>query len=110
MSTQTDTAIPLSPADLEALIRRVVREELGRILKTPLRALVDDWEHEGPDDPGGDDVLLAEALAVLQEHGGSEDAWMTWGEFETGLPVIGALRTRSTTNCGESGYCASDAK
>ena len=51
---------------------------------------VDDWEHKGPDDPRGDEALLAEALAVLQEHGGSADAWMNWEDFEAELDQANA--------------------
>jgi hypothetical protein len=85
MATQNETAIQLSPSDLEALIRRVVREELKRVLATPVRALVNDQMLDGPDDLQGDEMLLADALAVLQEFGESEEAWMSWDDFEAEL-------------------------
>jgi hypothetical protein len=77
--------ITLTPADLEALIRRIVREEIGRLLDQPARSILDDWKQEGPDDPEGDAVLLREALAVLHEYGDKPDAWMSWEDFEAEL-------------------------
>lgn len=73
----------VSSADLESLIRRVVREELIRLLRAPVRSILDDWEQEGPEDPEGDEMLLIEALAVLQEHGDKPEHWMSWEDFET---------------------------
>lgn len=77
--------ITLTPADLEALVRRIVREEIGRLLHQPARSILDDWKQEGPDDPEGDAVLLREALAVLQEYGDKPDSWMSWEDFEAEL-------------------------
>ena len=86
MSTNLpEPVISLSSANLESLIRRVVREELIRLLRTPVRSILDDWEQEGRDDPEGDETLLIEALAVLQEHGDKPEHWMSWEDFETEL-------------------------
>jgi hypothetical protein len=86
----TQTTIPVSPADLETLIRRVVREEIIRLLRVPARSILEDWKQEGPDDPAGDDLLLSEALAVLQEYENKPDAWMRWEDFEAELDEAGA--------------------
>lgn len=84
-ANQPQTTISLSPADLERLIRRVVREEISRLLKAPVRSLLEDQQQEGPDDPAGDDLLLADALAVLQQYEDTPDAWMSWEDFEAEL-------------------------
>lgn len=74
--------ITVSLTDLEALIRRVVREELARLLPRPASSIAEDWTQEGPDDPAGDALLLREALAVLDEYGDKPESWMTWEEFK----------------------------
>lgn len=79
------TTITLSPADLEALIRRVVREELSRLVPPEQPSILDDWSHEGPDDPEGDAELLQEALAVIEEFGHKPEAWTSWEEFQAEL-------------------------
>lgn len=67
-SDQDQIVITLSRDELEALLRRVVREELTRLLKAQPLSPLDDWSHEGPDDPGGDAALLAEALAQIERE------------------------------------------
>jgi hypothetical protein len=81
----SQTTVSLSPDELEVLVRRVVREELTRLLRSPVRSILEDWRQEGLDDPAEDELLLSEALAVLQEYGGKPEAWMTWEDFEAEL-------------------------
>jgi hypothetical protein len=63
----------------------VVREELTRLLRAPVRSILEDWRQEGPDDPAEDELLLREALAVLQGYEDQPDAWMNWEDFEAEL-------------------------
>ena len=77
--------VSLSPEELEALVRRVVREELIRLLRAPLRSILEDRTQEGPDNPAEDDLLLHEALAVLREYREKPEAWMSWRDFEAEL-------------------------
>ena len=82
----TATVIAISPTDLETLIRRVVREVVHEELihtaqPTPL-SILDDWRHEGPTDPQGDEELLQEALAVLTDLKDTPEDWMSWADFE----------------------------
>jgi len=49
------------------------------------RFILDDWRHEGPDDPESDTLLRAEALAALERYAGQPDCWMSWEEFEAEL-------------------------
>lgn len=72
-------------SDLENLIRRVVREEIMHLLRRPNRAVIDYWEHEGPDDPIGDQQLLADALALLQKYETNRTGWKTLEEFQAEL-------------------------
>jgi hypothetical protein len=65
---EVQTTVALSPAQLEALIRRIVREEVGRLLRPTVPSVLDDWSHEGPDDPEGDAELLQEALEVIRQR------------------------------------------
>ena len=79
------TTVTLSPNELQVLVRRVVREELTRLLRAPVRSILEDWGQEGPDDPAQDELLLREALAVLQGYEDQPDAWMNWEDFEAEL-------------------------
>jgi len=77
--------VHLSPNELEILVRRVVREELTHLLRAPVRSILEDWRQEGPDDPAEDELLLSEALAVLQGYKDRPEAWMNWEDFEAEL-------------------------
>ncbi|MCP4663101.1 MAG: hypothetical protein GY856_47530 [bacterium] len=79
------TTISLSPEDLEALMRRVVREELASLLASGPRSVLDLWRHQGPDDPAGDMEALEAGLDELREYGDQPDAWMSWEDFEAEL-------------------------
>ena len=81
----SQTTVSLSPSELETLIRRAVREELIRLLRSPVRSILEDWGQEGPDDPAEDELLLSKALAVLQGYGDKPEAWMNWEDFEAEL-------------------------
>ncbi len=77
--------ISIDPRELEGLVRRVVREELMRLLRPEGKEYSETERHEGLEDPVEDDRLLREALAELQEYGDQPEAWMSWGEFEAEL-------------------------
>ena len=81
----TQTSISLSPNELESLVRRVIREELIQLLRSPVRSILEDRTQEGADDRAQDNLLLGEALGVIQEIGDKPDAWMSWEDFEAEL-------------------------
>jgi hypothetical protein len=54
------------------------------------RSILNDWSHEGADDPAGDAVLLREAVAVLDKYGDQPDTWMRWEDFEAELDLAEA--------------------
>jgi len=81
----SQTATAPSANELEVLVRRVVREELIRLLRSPIRSILEDWRQEGPDDSAEDELLLREALTVLQGYGDRPEAWMDWEDFEAEL-------------------------
>jgi len=85
MSTTTAKAAITTLTDLEALMRRVVREELTRLLPSPEPSILEDWSHEGPEDPAGDEELLAEALVMSQQYKKSKAGWKSWEEFKAEL-------------------------
>ena len=86
--------ITIGLADLENLIQRVVkeaiREELARALRRPSRAILEYWEHEGPDDPAGDEALLQDALALIEQYETNRQGWKTLEELEAELAQAGA--------------------
>ncbi len=76
----------ISSQELENLIRRVIREELIRLLDTPVRSILEIPRDEGQDDdPSGDRMLLRDALDILQKYNDKPDAWIKWEDFETEL-------------------------
>ena len=57
--------LPMTPQELENLVRRVVREEIRRVLRRS-PTVSEDYQHEGPDDAEQDYQLLQEALHAFQ--------------------------------------------
>ena len=85
MSTpQAETVVTLTIGQLEALIRRVVREELAQYQAQPAGPQ-DDWRHEGPDDPQGDEILAREALEQLEAYQRNPYRRTTFEEYKAKL-------------------------
>jgi hypothetical protein len=80
--TTQRSVVSVSLHDLESLVRRVIREELARQRQLDI---LDDWSHEGPDDPEGDENLLRDALVASQEYRASKEGWLSWEEFEAAI-------------------------
>lgn len=78
------SAASLTVPELEALIRRVVREELARLLRQQ-PSILDDWSQEGPDDPAGDQALLSEVLAQIEREKATPAARIPWEEAKAEL-------------------------
>jgi len=76
----------LSLNEMESLIRRVVKEavheEFARVMQQLPSSIVDDWSHEGPDDPQGDRLLLAEALAESERYHADPQEHLDWEAFK----------------------------
>lgn len=83
-----------SLTEMEALIRRVVKEavrdEFTRVLRSAPAAIVADWAHEGPDDPVGDRLLLAEALTAREQYRTHPKEWTDWDAFKVELKAAEA--------------------
>ena len=79
----------LSLTEIESLIRRVVKEavheEFARVMQQLPSSIVDDWSHEGPDDPEGDRLLLAEALAESERYRAHPQEHLAWKAFKAEL-------------------------
>ena len=63
------------------------RSEVNRRSHTvaPQSSIVDDWTHEGPDDPEGDRLLLAEALAESKRYRAHPQEHLEWEAFKAKL-------------------------
>lgn len=83
-----ETMVVLKPAELEAMIRRVVREEISQALKTRPPNILDDWSQEGPDDPEGDELLAQEAEAIWEEYKDKPETWRKWEDVEAELDQL----------------------
>ncbi len=88
-TTPAQATITISLNDLEALIRRVVREavheELLQMLRKSRPPILEDLGHEGPEDPEGDEELLAETLAMSQGYHENHEGWKDWEAFKAEL-------------------------
>jgi len=84
MNANSDTN-SINTAELEGLVRRVVREELSRLLRQPIRSVLEGAEHEGPENSAEDEMLLKDALTVLEAYGDKPESWMSWEDFESEL-------------------------
>jgi hypothetical protein len=82
---EAQTTVTLSLAEFERLIRRIVREEVSRLLQSPRPSILDDWSHEGQDDPGDEEELAAAAVEAIDEHERNPGASMSWDEFDAEL-------------------------
>ena len=82
----------LSLNEMESLIRRVVKEavheEFARVMRQLPSAIVDGWAHEGPDDPAGDRLLLAEALAESERYRAVPQEQLEWSAFKAELRSV----------------------
>ena len=82
----------LSLNEMESLIRRVVKEavhqEFARVMRQLPSPIVDDWAHEGPDDPAGDRLLLAEALAESERYRAHPQEHLDWEAFKAELRSV----------------------
>jgi len=89
MSATSENTVTINLPQLEALVRRLVREavreELKRVFSTRLRELIEEWEHEGVDEPGDDEKLLADALEVIKCYGDDHSKYITLEELEAEL-------------------------
>jgi hypothetical protein len=84
----------LSLAEMEDMIRRAVKEavheEFARVLRRAPASVAEDWTHEGPSDPTGDQSLLAEALTEREHYRTNPETWMDWDAFKAELEAAGA--------------------
>lgn len=89
--TQDQVTTTLTRDELEALLRRIVREELTRLLKERRPSILDDWSHEGPDDPEGDAELLAEVLEMIEREKTTPAPRISWEEAKAELARAEAM-------------------
>lgn len=83
--SDAQSTVTLSRAELEQLIRKIVREEVSRFLQASNPTILDDWRHEGPEAPDDDEELTQAALEALREHEENPAASLSWEAFEAEL-------------------------
>jgi hypothetical protein len=81
---EENTSMNLTVTELEALIWRVLREELTRLVRQQ-PSILDDWSQEGPADPAGDADLLHEVLAQMEREKATPAARIPWDEAKAEL-------------------------
>ena len=92
--TSPQISTTLSLAEMEDMIRRAVKEavheEFTRVLRRAPASVAEDWTHEGPSDPAGDQSLLAEALRAQERYRTNPETWMNWDAFKAELKAAEA--------------------
>lgn len=76
-------SIAMTPNELDSFIRRTVRDELFQLVSKASRP----DEADDNDESADDDLLLAEALAILRQYQNTPEAWMRWED------VLAELKT-----------------
>ena len=74
MESSTATPLPSSTEELEALVRRILRDEIGVLVE---RARIE-VERE-------DEILARDAAAIWEADGDRPEAWMDWEEAKAEL-------------------------
>jgi hypothetical protein len=77
--------VEVNSAHLETMVRRVVRSELVRLLRSPRQTVLAEWAEAEEQDVVDDSLLLSEALGVLQKYANKPASWLKWDEFEAEL-------------------------
>ena len=76
------------------MIRRVVKEavheEFTCLLQQRPGSVAENWAHEGVDDPAGDELLLAEAMAERERYRTNRKEWVDWETFKAELKAAEA--------------------
>ena len=78
-------SITINVSELEAIIQRVVREEMRRHSDRIVREIIEFWRHEGPPDLEGDEILAREALEQIEKHGDDYSNCITLEELKAEL-------------------------
>ena len=91
----------MSPDQLEQLIRRIVRAEVSQLLRPSKPSPLDDWSHEGPEDPEGDAELLQEALVVIRQREQNPRTSVGWEELEAELRQFRGVNQMDDRNTAE---------
>jgi hypothetical protein len=81
----TPHGVEVNLADLETMVRRVVRSELVRLLRSPKQNVLAEWAKADERDAVEDSLLLHEALSVLNQYADKPESWLNWDEFEAEL-------------------------
>ena len=74
MAGSASSSLPSSSEELEALIRRLIREELGGLLERAQAEI----EKE-------DEMLARDALSILAADGERPEAWVSWDDAKAEL-------------------------
>jgi len=88
-ATDPQFTITLSLQEVEALIRRVVKdaihEEFIQLQQYLPGSIAENWAHEGEEDLAGDQLLLAEALAERERYRTNPEEFEDWTAIKAKL-------------------------
>lgn len=82
---EAETSTTVSVAELEAIVRRVVREEIRHQADWIVREMIEFWRNEGPPDPEDDEMLLKDALEQIEKYKDDYSGCITLEELEAEL-------------------------
>lgn len=85
VENETETVVTLTISELEAIIRRVVHEEMRQQSDWIVRELIEFWRNEGPPDLEDDELLAREALEQIEKYQDDFSSCITLEELEAEL-------------------------
>ncbi|MBO9325848.1 MAG: hypothetical protein J7463_10780 [Roseiflexus sp.] len=80
----------VSRNESEALLRRIIHEELTRPLEAQRLSLLEGQSREGPDDPDSDAALLADMLAQIEREAVTPAPRIDWAAVKAKLAHVEA--------------------
>jgi len=92
---EADVAVTITVAELEAIIRRVVREEMQRHSDWIVREMIEFWRNEGPPDLEGDELLARDALELIEKYKDDHSGFITLEQLEAELAAEAAAEAKA---------------
>ncbi|MGH9766961.1 MAG: hypothetical protein ACREAB_05940, partial [Blastocatellia bacterium] len=92
---ETKTVATITVAELEAIIRRVAREEMRQHSDWIVREMIEFWRNEGPPDLEGDELLARDALELIEKYKNDHSGFITLEELEAELAAEASAEAKA---------------
>lgn len=92
---ETETVATITVAELETIIRRVVREEVRQQADWIVREMIEFWRNEGPPDLEDDELLARDALELIEKYKNDRSGFITLEELEAELAAEASAEAKA---------------